>query len=370
MKRLISIILLFLASSQLNADIDPTTCKACHPVIYEEYEKSMHRKSSIDHDPVHKAIWDRHPAKKKDNYKCAKCHTPNATTAKEQEKGITCISCHTIQSVEKHTKANKNIYTDKPKTFFASDSAREGEKIVYEKKEYFFGMFKETKGSPYHDIDYSNQDYYTGNSCMGCHSHKQNSLGFEVCRTDMSGAKDKKKNCITCHMPQVQGSATSIQNSKTHSFHGFAGAYTNPKMLSKYVKLDFDKSDNGFEVTVENQSPHPLMTHPLRVVKLKTELRRDGKSQILKTHTFARILGHNNKPAMPWLADEIFKNNMIKANEKRAVKFDIELKSGDQLEITLGFYVVNPKVVKKLGLDGDKKLTAFTVLKQKYFEVK
>jgi len=39
---------------------------------------------------------------------------------------------------------------------------------------------------------------------MGCHSHKENSLGFTICKTDEKGAKDKEQNCITCHMPQVK----------------------------------------------------------------------------------------------------------------------------------------------------------------------
>ncbi len=77
----------------------------------------MHRKSSIYDDKVHKAVWDKHPSKEKDDYTCAKCHTPNADKD-SQHKGITCISCHTIQSVEKHAKVNKNVYTDKNKTFF------------------------------------------------------------------------------------------------------------------------------------------------------------------------------------------------------------------------------------------------------------
>ncbi len=41
---------------------------------------------------------------------------------------------------------------------------------------------------------------------MGCHSHKQNSHKFTVCKT--ASLNDKKQNSITCHMPKVKGSAT------------------------------------------------------------------------------------------------------------------------------------------------------------------
>jgi hypothetical protein len=57
--------------------LDNTTCQKCHPKIYKEYQTSAHKNASIYNDPIHKAIWDLHPAKKKENYKCAKCHTPS-----------------------------------------------------------------------------------------------------------------------------------------------------------------------------------------------------------------------------------------------------------------------------------------------------
>jgi len=60
---------------------------------------------------------------------------------------------------------------------------------------------------------------------------------------------------------------------------------------------------------------------------------------------------------------------MIKANEKRVVKFDEILKSGDKVEVKLGFYVVNPKVLKKLNLQDEEELTKFTTLKSTHFTV-
>ena len=41
----------------------------------------------------------------------------------------------------------------------------------------------------------------------------------------------------------------------------------------------------------------------------------------------------------------------------------------DKVEVILGFYIVNPKVLKKLNLDGDKEISKFTVLKSKNFTV-
>ncbi len=345
---------------------DPASCKKCHPVISEEFQSSMHKHASIYGDKVHKAVWDKHPAKAKGNYKCAKCHTPNAKNEKQAHEGITCISCHSIIDVQKHTQANKNVYTKEPKTFYSAEAGRENEKVVYKTTTTWYGN-KTTIGSAYHDLDYTNKNYYNGNVCMGCHSHKQNSHSFAVCTTSEAGAKDTKSNCITCHMPKVGGSATTVRISQKHAFHGFAGARVKPEMLSKYVNLTLNKSTNGFEVIVENTAPHNLLTHPLRVAQLKVNLIRDEKHIPLKTHTFVKLIGKDGKPSMPWVATQVVKDTMIKANEKRAVKFDTALKSGDKIEAILGYYVVNPKALKKLNLQNEKELRKFTVLKSKYF---
>ena len=370
MKTLLSLILLSnIVFANVHSDADTTSCKKCHPTIVKEFATSMHKKSSIYDDKVHKAVWDKHPAKAKGKYKCAKCHTPNAKTEQDQHKGITCISCHTIKSITQGTKTNTNNYTGEKKVFFSAEAGRENEKVVYKTTTSWWGN-KTTIGSAYHDLDYTNKNYYNAQVCMGCHSHKQNSHKFAVCSTEEAGAKNTQQNCITCHMPKIKGTATTVRISEKHAFHGFAGVRQHHKLLSKYVELSFAKNNNGFEVNVQNNAPHNLLTHPLRVVQLKTTLIRGTKHIPLKTHTFIKVIGKNGKPSMPWVATEVVKDTMIKANENRTVKFDNKLQSGDKLEVILGFYAVNPKALKKLNLHEEKELQEFTILKSQYFNVK
>ncbi|MEA1891180.1 MAG: multiheme c-type cytochrome [Campylobacterota bacterium] len=347
---------------------DTASCKKCHPIIAQEFEISMHRKSSIYDDKVYQAIWDKHPDKTKDNYSCSKCHTPNATTKEEQHAGITCISCHTIADITKHDRANENVYSKDKNTLYSAEAGRESEVVKYKTVTSWWGN-KTTVGSAYHDIDYTNEKYYTGEMCMGCHSHKQNSHQFDVCRTEEEGAKNKKENCITCHMPKVGGSATTVRKSATHAYHGFAGARVEPRMLAKYVEIGFLKYTNGFDISLENRAPHNLLTHPLRVVQLKVIRVRDEIHTIHKTHTFVKAIGTKGKPSFPWLANQVVKNSMIKANEKRVVNYNDDLERGDRIEVVLGFYVVNPKVLKKLNLQDDKELSKFTVLKRQTFHI-
>lgn len=328
------------------------SCKQCHPKIYQEYQKSMHAKATIWKDPIHKAVWDKHPLKnKKEQYKCAKCHTPSADNLSDMlEKGkkglpdsnnpthtqaISCVYCHNIESVSKGKMSN----TNKLQEHRISE--------VYNADKHF---------------SIQSEIFRSGQVCMGCHSHKKNKEQLDVCVTDI-GKMSQKDNCIQCHMPQMGGSETK------HSFHGFAGANANADMLSKYISLDFEKKKKAFMLSIYNASPHNLMLHPLRLTQLQVSLERDGKIHELKTHNFVRVLGKNKKPAPPWLANSIIKDTMVKAKDTRRISYIQELQKEDKIHVRLGYYLVNPKAVKKLGLQDYAKAKKFFTLKEKIYIV-
>lgn len=346
------------------------TCKKCHPIIVDEFKSSMHKNSSIKGDEIHAAVWNIHPLKEQGKYACAECHTPNHQEGDDPSKGITCTTCHTITDIQEHQTLNKNIYGEDKKTFYSAEKGRENEKVVYKKESTWLGFGTKTVGSPYHNIDYTNEKFYNGQVCMGCHSHRQNSHEFDLCRTEDGGAKDKESNCISCHMPKIDGSATTIRESKTHAFHGFAGSVEHSDMISKYIDLDFAQKGDGFSVTVANNTPHKMLSHPLRVAELRVSIISGGKTTPLESVKFARVIGTQGQPSMPWSATEVISDTMIKADEKRVVDFKQALKSGDSVEVTIGYYLVNPKSLDKLGLRGNKKAEKFTILKQKYFNIK
>ncbi|NPA60751.1 MAG: hypothetical protein GXO06_00510, partial [Epsilonproteobacteria bacterium] len=56
--RLLSLVALISLSSVAN---DLNSCKGCHPIIYSEFEQSMHKKSTIKDDKIHQAVWNKHP---------------------------------------------------------------------------------------------------------------------------------------------------------------------------------------------------------------------------------------------------------------------------------------------------------------------
>jgi DNA-directed RNA polymerase subunit RPC12/RpoP len=320
------------------------TCKECHPKIWEEYQTSMHANATIFKDPIHGAVWKKNPASKKGAYKCAKCHTPAADNLKEliapngigpdpknptQNDAVACAYCHRIKAIKEDLKTNHNIIDPTPKKYF--------------------GARKDHIPSPFHKIDTSNPNFLNGNVCMGCHSHKRNKFGLNVCSTD-TNREIENANCVSCHMPKVPGSVSTLKKRKTHAFHGFAGAHAHNDMLKKYVELEFLPHLEGFEVAVNSKIPHAFLLHPARMAFVKVKVLRDTKEVFEDTKPLVRVLGAGGKPTPPWLAREVVKDTMLKANEKRVFKYDTKLQKGDKVVVILGYRLVKPPLAKKLGI--------------------
>jgi len=339
-------------------------CKACHSQIYDEYTTSMHNNSIPQKDPIHAAVWAKHPKNKKmQQYSCGKCHTPAANNLdKMLEKGqkalpnsknpthndgVACAYCHRIESIEQHKKSNTNI-------------------ISKEEKKYF-GTLQEHVASSYHKIDtQNNQLMKNGNVCIGCHSHKMNKHKLNVCSTNIANEMDGA-NCVSCHMPKVDGSVSDLKKRQKHAFHGFAGSHFHSDMLTHYVHISLIRQIDNFIVNIDNETSHALLLHPLRVAVAKVQVLRDGKVIKLQDKTFVRVIGDKGKPAMPWKASTTLKDTMIKANEKRVLDYNFKLQKGDKVEVVLGWYLVNPKAVKKLQLLDSKIATEFHLFKKETF---
>jgi hypothetical protein len=206
--------------------------------------------------------------------------------------------------------------------------------------------------------------------CMGCHSHFENKHSMSICKIEDKGANNEKENCITCHMPQVKGSATTIAISKTHTFHGFAGTRNHPKMLSKYLIFDFKTTNDGFSITLTNKASHNLMVHSFRMAKLNVRIESGTETKTLKSKSFVRRLGKDGHIDYPWLDNQTLENSMLKANETRVINYNTKVKSGDVVEVEFGYYLVDPALRKQLLLENNKEATKFTILKTQFFTVK
>ena len=374
MKKTLYITLLLLISSFSYAN-ESKVCQKCHPIIYGEYYKSSHRNASTLNNPIHKALWDKHP-KGAEGYSCAKCHSPSDKELMatgilkenkiQKEEPISCVYCHTIQSVKEGTNSNTNITTNKKREFYTAQADKKGsKKAEYKTQSSFFGLVKVSQNSPYHKIDYNNENYYSGNVCMGCHSHVNNEHSFDITMLDAMIDEKDKNSCVTCHMPQVSGTKVTINESKTHAFHGIAGIYHMSKAMGKYIDFSIVKKENSFSVKIINNSNHALFGQAFREGVLKVKVLRNGKTIELKPFIFTRILAKDGKEVMPWLANETLKDTLIYA--KKDVRFDSKILTGDKVTLTLGVRRISKEAAKKLNLQSNKEVTKLKVLKVESF---
>ena len=365
------LLLLLSATSLLALSNESKVCQKCHPIIYDEYYDSSHRKASVYNNPIHKAYWDKHPKEEK-GYTCAKCHTPTDTVSVETgkltqntiqvEEPISCVYCHTIKDVDQGEMSNTNISTGKHKEFYTAEISKKGsKKASFKTESSWFGLVKTSKSSPYHKIDYNNENYYNGNVCMGCHSHTNNEHNFDVVMLDAMISKEDKNSCITCHMPQVMGSKVTLSNSKTHAFHGIAGIYHKSSEMGRYIDFNVTQKEEGFSVNVINRANHALFGQALRQGELKVTIIRDQKEIVLEPFIFTRILSYDGVESMPWQANGTLKDTLIYA--KKNVTFDTKLQKGDTLVLTLGVRLLTPKGAQALGLEDNKEVTKFRILK-------
>ncbi len=367
--------LLFFVFSFLHAN-ESEVCQKCHPTIYDEYYNSSHRKASIESNPIHKAIWDQHP-NKDDGYSCVKCHSPSDKELMktgilkenkiQKEEPISCIYCHTIKDIEDGNSSNKNILSNKKREFFTAESNKKGSTIAeYKTQSSFFGLIKESKNSPYHRIDYNNENFYSGNVCMGCHSHTNNDHGFDITMLDAVIDKNDKNTCVTCHMPQIQGTKVTLNDSQTHAYHGIAGIHNMNKFMGEFIEFNVEKNDKGFSIKVANKSNHALFGQVFREGILQVQIQRDTKNIDLEPFIFTRVFGKNSKETMPWDATEVIKDTLI--YEKKEIMYEHLLQAGDKLRLVLGVKRISDKAARNLKLQDNAEITKLKILKTQSFE--
>ncbi len=345
-------------------------CSECHPKIYEEYKTSQHANATVFADPIHGAVYDKHPMKNKmQKYRCAKCHTPTADNMKElltakngvipdannetQNEAVACAYCHRITDTLPGKAMNKNVISKDVRKYIAN--------------------LEPHQKSPFHKIETNVEVFKNGKLCMGCHMHKTNKKQFDVCSTEDDNM-DGNNNCMTCHMPKVDGAPSKFSQAKKHAFHGFPGLHGDISMLSKYVTLDFKHSKKNFTVSVDHQATHSSTLHPLRMAKLVVSIERDGKIIKMDPKKLFKVIGNAQgsapKATPPWLADRVIKDTRIPANTKKDFNYDFTLQSGDKVTAKFGYHLVKPKALKKFKLENNEEAKKFIVITNEVFTVK
>ncbi len=329
-------------------------CVRCHLDIYMEFKDSKHQNSNILNNSFHKAMYSKNPLSKKERYICASCHAPTAKNIdkvmagkakmskknRQDTEGISCAYCHRIKSIAKHGKKHKNIINDK--------------KLVY------YGKRKQTLDSPFHDVNSSNKQFNRGDICLGCHTQhsrqknlvaKKGQIYCVYSKLDENESRNPntdKQNCITCHMPQVEGSLSDRLDTTTHAYHGFSGIGENITMLDKYVDINITKSDKGFEVAVTNNSSHNLLLHPTRGLFLKVHIEKDEKIvKTFETIKFQKEAIVSKAKPLSWLKDRVDYKNSIKSKQTKRIDYKYIVASDEEIVVQLLYQRYKDDIAKK-----------------------
>ncbi len=345
---------LLLCTITLNAKyMDSESCNECHEDIYYEHSKSMHYKSSLFKDDVHKKMRDKVNKKK---YSCALCHMPATSNLagvirgidqpnpkdKRQTDGVSCAYCHQISKIYHGKTYNINF-----------SSAKHDEKPT------MFGNLEKPDDSDKHHAEH-NEIYKNSEVCMGCHSHKENKLEFQVCNT--LDQHDKTSDCIGCHMPKAPGGNEKFnkRGRDEYATHNFLGIHSQA-MVKKAVELKLSYEKESIKLEIINKMGHSIITHPMRLKFVKTVVKRDSKiiwSNFKKSPiedkeaSFIIVFKDaEDKAAMPHTAMGYKLNQNLKAMSAKTVRYVVpELQKGDVITSTWISYIINPKIAQKLEI--------------------
>ncbi|MBT6107177.1 MAG: hypothetical protein HOH31_01155 [Campylobacteraceae bacterium] len=350
---------LLLVSTSLNAKyLDTKSCKECHDMIHYEHTTSMHHKSSIFKNELHKKIKAKVSP---DKYGCALCHTPGASNLRalmtgeeqpsakstEQLDGVSCFYCHQITKVLELKHKNINFYSNKKS-----------------EKPTFLAALDKPDTSDKHKSK-SNDIYKNSQVCMGCHGKKYNSNKVIICNG--YNEFNKTSDCIKCHMPKNPGGTTKLnkRGRTQYASHEFLGIRSNT-MVKKAVELYIAASKNSdmLEITITNKMGHSIIMQPMRLKYIKTTIERSGKiiwsnfktdPMEDKEATFTILFkDKDNKQSTPAIAKGFKFNNNLKANSTKTIKYNIpKLQIGDIITSAWISYVVRPSLASKLGLENE-----------------
>jgi len=209
------------------ASLSAKNCGECHEDIYDEWQQSAH--AVAFQDLQFQKEW------KKDNVTtCLNCHTP---LQNQQEFIVTALLNGDYRTPVTTINPQFDKALQMESITCATCHVRDGKVI---------GTMGNTKARHKMNI---NAEFLSDQLCLGCHNVVDELNPTLVCTFETgeewkkSGALEKGKNCISCHMPEVERSIVAgYPTRKSHS-HYFPGSG-----IPKFYDM---KSNglNGLEIT-------------------------------------------------------------------------------------------------------------------------
>lgn len=364
------------AEKQLLRHVSSEECKTCHEEIYSQWKSSMHANSTALKDPIHGAFYkavvgspEEEGVTKNGKYPvCLQCHSPaaakdgktNLAALPAYSEGVNCLSCHTITGFKGTKKANGTLRLG-IKAYQYSDTSLQGPGTNHTESDWQHPVFQNS-GNP--------EIFKTNAICMGCHDQRKNANKVALCQTgDEIAESGGSNNCLTCHMPIVNGKAD----------HSLLGGHS-AKMVSKGLVMTMttvEKPSNKLDVSIKlaNQLPHNLPTGaPFRNIYIILT-GYDKKAQIVWQSSQSHPLNDDKKamlmyslgdkegnPAPPPKATQVLGDTRLKPYESRILNYSLASENIHKLRAVAYYDLLLPSMKKKFSQPSHKSLVTSKVI--------
>lgn len=335
-------------------------CKTCHEDIYTQWKGSMHANSTALKNPIHGAFYkavigspEQEGIKNKGKYPvCLQCHAPaaakdgktNLLANPVYNEGVNCVACHTISRFKGTKKAEGGLNLGTQAYEFSATSLQ-GPGTNHTSPDSQHPIFQNS----------ANPDVFKTNAvCMGCHEQRKNSNKVALCQTgDEIVTSDGDTNCLSCHMPTVNGKAD----------HSLLGGHS-ATMVSKglLVTMTIAKKQKTLEVNLKltNQLPHKFPTGaPFRNVYIKLtaynqqgqEVWASSSSHPAKDDKKAMLMyslgDAEGNPAPPPKATQVLNDTRLKPHETRELNYSLSRENIAKLTAIAYYDLLLPVMKKK-----------------------
>jgi len=359
-------------------------CQLCHEDIYAQWKGSMHANSTALKDPIHGAFYkavvgspEKEGLKKGGKYPvCLQCHAPAAakdgktdlTAMPVYNEGVNCVACHTITEF-KGTKNPAGGLRLGMQAYQYSDTSLQGPGTNHSVSDWEHPIFQNS----------ANPEILKTNAvCMGCHDKRKNANKVALCQTgDEIASSPSTANCLTCHMPVVNGKVD----------HSLLGGHS-AKMVSKGLLMtmkSFPSTGKLINVTIklENQLPHNLPTGaPFRNIYVRltaldkqgNEIWKSSQSHPLKDDKKAMLMyslgDADGKPTSPPKATQVLGDSRLKPYESRDLKYTIPVGNIAKLKAVAYYDLLLPPLKKKFPEPEHKDLITSKIIAVTEIDVK
>ncbi|MBF0214373.1 MAG: cytochrome c family protein [Magnetococcales bacterium] len=371
--------------------VPAANCGECHQEIYQQWQSSMHAKSTALTDPIHGAVYRMEagdPSEEGVTHKvtnsfpaCLQCHAPIAARDKTTKldakpmysEGVNCVACHTMTAFKGIQGDDGKLQLGASAYEYSKDSLQGPEGVFNGKQPVLSpGGGPEPKVNAFQHRARS-ELFKSSDICLGCHQTMVNPqkvpvctigdllLGKEVKETKVKGKMVKESRdvvvptCQSCHMPVLNGFAS----------HEVLGGH-DPEKVRKSVAVTLSAKEDGGKIattiSLKNTLLHSMPSSaPFRNMVLKVSALND-KGEVVwsnfkenpdkedpQAFMILKLVNNEGHPVMPPQATKLGTDTRLKAGEKRQFHYSVPAAGVKTVRAELFYNLITKPMMEKIG---------------------